>query len=428
MNQFTKPQLIILGVVGFVAFIILLIIVFGFGLREDVGRANVELEFWGVGDEPKVWQETISKFESTYPNVRVRYTKFDVTTYEKQLIDALAAGSGPDVFMFHNTWLPKHANKIVQVSQGQLTLSTFRNLFPVVAEQDFIKDGRIFAVPIYIDTLALFYNRDVFDNKRIALAPTTWDELKAAILKVRELNASGSISRAALSIGGTTKSVPNAADILSLLMLQHKTEMVNPDVSRMAISNPQGLAALNFYTQFSNPKSVYYTWSDSFKPSIDSFTAKQSVMILAYAADIPEIKTKNPALNFAVASAPQFNKDEAINFANYWGLAVSAKAPYPKEAWDFTLLTTTNVETSRNYTALTGKPPAMRFLINEYLNNPTLGMFAAQALTARSWPQADNTEVKRVFNNMIESVITGKLGAEKALRGAEDELSALMVR
>jgi len=55
-----------------------------------------------------------------------------------------------------------------------------------------------------------------------------------------------------------------------------------------------------------------------------------------------------------------------------------------------------------------------------------LGVFAAQALTARSWPQIDNVEVKKSFDDMIESVTTGKLSAEKALREAEDKLTALM--
>lgn len=423
---FTKPQLIILGIAGSIIFIILLMVIFGFGLREDLGRVNVELEFWGVQDEPRAWSDTISKFESVYPNIKVRYTKLNAATYEKQLLDALAAGSGPDVFMFHNTWLPKHGNKIISASSEQIPLSTFRNLFPVVVEQDFAIGSQIFSLPLFVDTLALFYNRDIFDNKRIALAPVTWDELKATILKIREFKIGGGLSKAALSIGGTIKSVTNATDILNLLMLQFKTEMVSSDRSRMAIANSQGLEALNFYTQFSRPSSLYYTWSDSFKPSIDSFATKQTAMIMAYASEIPEIKAKNPALNFTVVQMPQFNKNEAINFANYWGLAVSAKASYPKEAWDFIIFTTTNSEVSSNYITLTGKPPALRFLINEYLMNPTLGIFAAQALTARSWPQIDNVEVKKSFDDMIESVLNGRLSSNKALEQAESEITSLM--
>lgn len=424
--RFTKPQLIILGVVGSIILIVLLMVVFGFGLRKDIGLANVELEFWGVGDEPRVWQDAISKFESVYSNVNIRYTKFEEDNYEKQLLDALASGMGPDIFMFHNTWFTKHANKVVPVGQDQLALSTFRNLFPVVAEQDFVEDNQIFASPVYIDTLALLYNRDIFDNKRIALAPATWDELEALILKTREFGANGNLSKAALSIGGTTKSVPNATDILSMLMLQYRTEMMSSDGSRASISNPQGAAALNFYTQFSTPGNVYYTWSDSFKPSIDSFVAKQTAMILAYASEIPEIKAKNPALNFVVTPAPQFNKSEAVNFANYWGLSASLKSPHPNEAWDFIIFATTDVSVARDYIISANKPPAMRFLINEYLPSPILGAFAAQALTARSWRQPDNAEVRRIFNDMIESAITGKFSTDNALREAENELTEVI--
>jgi len=49
-------------------------------------------------------------------------------------------------------------------------------------------------------------------------------------------------------------------------------------------------------------------------------------------------------------------------------------------------------------------------------------------LTARSWPQIDNVEVKKSFDDMIESVVTNKLSSEKALREAENELNALMER
>src|SRR3989344_3445742 len=414
---FTKPQLIILGAAGFITLFFLL----GFlGVipifREDIRLPRVELEFWGVGDDQSAWNDTINKFESTHPNVNVKYTKLDQANYEKHLLDALAAGAGPDVFMFHNTWASKHANKTVPASSDKIPLSTFRNLFPVIAEQDFVRNSQILALPISVDTLALFYDRDVFDNKLIAVVPATWDGLKTTILRVRELKSGGGILKAGIALGGTVKSIPNAVDILSLLLLQYKTGIVTSDGSRMAIANAQGIAALDFYTQFSNPRSAYYTWTDSFKPSVSSFAGKQVSMILAYAADIPEIKAKNPALNFVIAPAPQLNKDEAVNFANYWGLSVSTENAYPNAAWGFIIFATTDIGAARSYVINTGKPPTMISLINEYLTDPTLGVFTAQALTARGWPQPDSAEVKRVFNNMIELVITGKLSSEKALR------------
>ena len=426
--QLTKPQLIIVGVAGFIiVFFTLVFLGFIPGLRDDIALPRVELNVWGVGDELKVWQEVGSKFEALHSNVQVKYTKLDVTNYEKQLVNALAAGTGPDVFMFHNTWLLKHSDKVIPVTEEKLPLATFRNFFPTIAEQDFVRNSKIYALPISIDTLALIYNRDIFDNKKIAVAPTTWDELKNTVVKVRELDSRGAITKSALAIGGTSKSVNNAADILSLLFLQFKTDMVSPDKTRAAIANNQGIQAVNFYTQFAKPSSFYYTWTDSFKPSINSLTSKQTAMILGYASEIPDIKAKNPALNFGVAPAPQFDKNNAVNFPSYWGLAVSSKTTHTTDAWDFIILATTNAETARNYVTLTSKPPALRFLINEYLNSPTLGTFAAQALTAKSWPQADNSEIKKVFDTMIESVVSGKLTTENALLEAEVKVSALMV-
>src|SRR3989344_1978248 len=173
--QLTRPQLIIVGVAGFIVLFFLL----GFlGVipifRDDVARQNVKLEVWGIDDQGP-WGDAIARYNGLYPGSSVRYTKIDETNYEQQLLDALAAGTGPDIFMFHNTWLPKHQNKIVGATAEQISVSTFRNLFPPVAEEDFINNGQIFASPIYIDTLALFYNRDILAAKQVAIVPTTWD-------------------------------------------------------------------------------------------------------------------------------------------------------------------------------------------------------------------------------------------------------------
>src|SRR3990167_3346421 len=124
--QFTKPQLIILGAAG-VVLLFFLLVFFGIipGIRDDIRLPQAYLEFWGVGDEQNDWADTINGFESTHSNISVKYTKLDPANYEKQLLDALASGSGPDVFMFHNAWLLKHANKAVPAPVDKLVLSTF---------------------------------------------------------------------------------------------------------------------------------------------------------------------------------------------------------------------------------------------------------------------------------------------------------------
>jgi multiple sugar transport system substrate-binding protein len=420
---FTDQQKkIILGIFVFIIFFVVLLY---FGSKPGNGP-KVEIVFWGVGDSRSVFDTAIGNYQSTHPNVQIKYQQIDENNYEKELLDAQAAGQGPDIFMFHNTWLPKHYNKISPAAIEQISVNSFRKLFPQVAEQDFVSNNQIYALPLSIDTLALFYNKNIFDNKHIALPPITWDGFKADILKIREIKSNGSLSKSAASIGGTLKSVPNATDILSMLMLQFKAKMTDDAFSRADFSSPEGLKALNFYMQFTKPAGTYYTWNDSFKNSIDSFANNQTAMIFAYSSEISRIKAKNPLLNFGIQPVPQFTKDESVNYANYWGVAVSKKARYQKEAWDFSIALTTDVGNAISYMVTTGKAPALRSVIDANLADPYFGVFSGQALTARSWPQIDNVEIRKIFNNMIESALISRLTTDKALREAEDQVTNLM--
>ncbi len=424
--HFTREQKIILGIGG--AIVLFFVLVFAGiipGLRKDIG-SSVKLRLWGVGDDNIVWQSVISKYAASHPNVSIQYTKFDTADYESKLIDALAAGTGPDVFMFRNSWLAKQGNKVIPAPADLINIATFQNDFPQVAAQDFVRGANIYALPLSIDTLALVYNRDIFDQRGVAVPPSTWSEFKNIVLKTRTLSSAGAVTKAAAAIGGTVKSIPNATDLLNLIFLQTGTTILNSTGTQAAFTDQTAASALNFYVQFGKAGSKYYTWNDVLGGDLDSFAAKKTAMVFAYAAQLPDIKSKNPFLNFAVQPVPQFDKSNAVNFANYWGLAVSAKSAYPTEAWNFVNYITTDPAAAQNYMIATNRPPALRSLIAAYFTNPVLGPYAAQALTARSWPQPDPDAVSSVFNSMIQSALKGSLTTDQILRSAADSLNSLL--
>ena len=342
--------------------------------------------------------------------------------------------------MIHGSWLPKHYEKLASVTEQQLPIADFRNFFPQVVEQDFAPDGKIYALPLSIDTMALFYNKDFFDRKGVALPPATWKEFENLVPRLRELNPdTKKIEKAAAAIGGTDRSVNRASDLIALLMLQGGAKMTDDAFTRAVFSEtisvpgggnaPAGLNALNFYAQFANPTSPYYTWNDNLHYSIDNFAEGTTAMMFNYYYQAGALKTKNPFLNFAVAPMPQpAGALQPVNYANYWGYAVSVKSQNAWWAWDLLAFMTTNEEAAAAYLKTTGKPPALRTIINAKLNDPDFGVFARQALTARSWPQVDNLAVEKSFSDMIRLVVTGEAPPEAALRRAEEEITALMKR
>jgi len=432
----TRNQIIIIVLAGLIVLFFLLVF-FGiipglkgpgtgsFGLPG--GGYETELIFWGVteaGDTSAI-QLIIEEYLKTNKNVRINYRQFDdVLSYEKTLLNSLATGQAPDIFMFHSSWLPKHYDKVMPVPETFLPLSQFRQLFPTVVEQNFVLNGKVYALPLYIDTLAFLYNKDIFDAKSIALMPKTWQEFQNLISQLRQINILNQIVKPAAALGGSEKNINSASDLLNLLMLQFGSQMID-QYGKINFGN-QGLQALNFYLQFANPSSPYYTWNENLHYSLDSFSEGSTAIIFNYASQIPLIKAKNPYLSIGVTLTPQpAGVSQPIDYANYWGLSVSNQSRNSNLAWNFIFSATTNSQVSEIYLQAVKKPPALRSLIEKYKNDPELGVFAKQALTARSWPQPDSNVVKQTFSNMIESVLSGRLNSEQALRQAENEINEL---
>ena len=220
--KLTKSQIIIVGVVGLLVLALLLIFIGVLpGLRKEDPKASIKtnLEFWGVFDSEESYNLAVAAYRETYPGVTVNYRRFtDVAGYERTLLDALASGTGPDIFMMRNRSLPRDINKLVPVPAAKFSILALRNLFPQIVESDFVSGGAIYALPVSIDTLALYYNHDHFDQAVITSPPATWEEFEAAVPKLVKKEKS-EITRAAAAIGGSADSVENAVDILSLLMV-----------------------------------------------------------------------------------------------------------------------------------------------------------------------------------------------------------------
>src|SRR3989344_4116057 len=183
--QFTRSQIIFIVIGGFIG-ILLLLVVFGVlpGRRESVNVT--ELTVWGVEDA-RTFRNITEQFEALHPEITLSYKQFGEDTYETDLLNDLAAGDKPDILMFENNWLLKHGDKLTPALAEKMSVAQVQSLFPKVVEQDFVASGKAYALPLYIDTLALAYNRDLFDKGGIVFPPTTWEKLGNTVGKLKLL-------------------------------------------------------------------------------------------------------------------------------------------------------------------------------------------------------------------------------------------------
>src|SRR5579885_3208840 len=68
-----------------------------------VGSGN--LVWWMTFEDQQNLQDLITDYQNAHKGVNITFVKKDATTYEQDLVNALAAGTGPDIFAIHNDWL-----------------------------------------------------------------------------------------------------------------------------------------------------------------------------------------------------------------------------------------------------------------------------------------------------------------------------------
>jgi len=416
----------------------------GFGCKSASQQAQdamkpVTLVYWRVFDDQDAFQDIITKYKAIHPFITIEYHKLRYDEYENAILNALAEDRGPDIFSLPNTALNKYQTKLVPmpdtitmaypVIQGtvqktvvpelrtanSLTLKQLKDNFVDVVSHDVIlNDGKIYGLPLSVDTLALYYNKDLFNNAGISQPPAYWNkELIQDVKKLTIQDPKKGLVQSGIALGGGAN-INRFSDILSVLMMQNGTDMmeggqvlfnVQPAFAKDTDYNP-GQKALQFYTDFANPTKESYSWSKDQTNSLDMFMSGNLAMMLSYSYDLATIKAQAPKLNFSVAPLPQIegNPPTNINFANYWVEVVSKKSQHVNEAWDF-IQFITQAEQAKSYLDKTERPTALRSLVDSQKNDDTIGVFANQVLTAKSWYLGKNeTAAEDAFQEMIDTM------------------------
>jgi multiple sugar transport system substrate-binding protein len=439
-KNFTQKQIIIIG--GVVLVVIIAAIILLLNVRtKSASEQTLKITIWGT-DSQQAFNDVLQAYNGPGAGTQsqIKYTQIDPADYQSKLLAALAAGTGPDIFEVGNRDLPQYENLLAPIPATmatQFNQVTLENDFPDVVGDDFVYGGaagggNIYALPLSIDTLAMIYNKDLFNSAGIATVPTTWEGLEADIPQLRQVNAQGQITQSAVALGGSEASIADAPDIIFLLMMQNGAQMTSSDGSSVTFatggdgSDNSGVNAFNFYLQFANSADTNYTWNDGLGDAIDAFAQGKTAAIFDYSSALAAIKAKSPFLNYGVAPMPQpANATVAVNYAKYNGLAVSKDSTQIAGAWNFIINLTTSVADENIYTKDTGAPPALRSAIAADLGNPSLAVFAEQELTARSWHESDSEQIDTIMNGAIQNVLNGAADSTTALTQAQTAMNSI---
>lgn len=365
------------------------------------GKTGGTLTYWGLWEDAAVIQGVISEFEAKNPNIKIQYIKNSHKQYRERLQSAIARGEGPDVFRFHNTWVPMLRSELAIAPEGFMTAAEFSSTFYPVTSADLVAGQSIFGVPMMIDGLGLYYNEEMFAKAGVS-PPTTWEEMLSVVPNLTVKSDDGKIVTSAIALG-TTGNTEHFSDILATMMMQNGVKLTNP-------TGKPAEEALIFYRKFSDPSDPIYTWNETLDNSIYAFATGRVAMIFAPSWRVFEIvqisKDNGKELRFKIAPIPQL-PGNTVTWASYWVEGVSAKSKYPKAAWEFIKFLTSKDTVTKLYTEegksrLFGEPYARTELADSLKNDPYTGAFVIQAPQAKSFPLASRTFDNGLNDRMIK--------------------------
>ena len=315
---------ILIGV-GALIFIIVIIVIVA-SLNKAQPTKQVKLQWWGLWEDPAAVQSLISDFKKTHPTIDVEYVKKDPDQYRDRLTARIENGSGPDIFRYHNTWLPMIGNDLSPLTSDVISPDEFKNAYYPVMQQDLTKNGAIYGIPMDADSLALFINPQLFDAAGVQV-PTNWDQFNDAAKALTVKTPVGKIKTAGAALG-TYSNINHAPDIISLLLVQQGV-----DINKLTTFPKNEAGALSYYASFAKSPDTN-VWDDTLDNSLLAFSKGNLAMYFGYSWDIFEIQKLNSNLQFKVYPVPS-NQGVKTTIASYWVEGVSAKSPNQKEAMEF---------------------------------------------------------------------------------------------
>jgi len=391
-----------------------------------------QITWWGLWEDVSVVQPLITAYEGEHPNVKITYVKQSPQDYRERLTSSLAKGGGPDIFTFHNTWVPMFKNDLDTLPAGTMNPADFAKTFYPIASSDLTSGTGIVGIPLEYDALTLYINEDIF-NKTGKTPPTTWDELRSLARELTVKDDQGIITQSGVALG-RTENVDHWQEILGLMMLQNGVDLSNP-VGKPAED------ALTFFTIFSAVDGV---WDATLPSSTQAFAAGKLAMYIGPSWRAFEIIQQNKNLKFKTVPIPQLPKDNPkqadITYATYWVQGVWARGTKKTAAWEFLKFLSSqdslqklyqNESKLRNF----GEPYPRVEMANLLKDHPILGSIMKQAPGAESWllasrtfdgPTGINSQLANYFSDAVNAVTDGKASADRALQAVAEGVQQVL--
>ncbi len=387
---------------------------------------------WGILPQEGM-QTYIDNFNISNRDYGLTYSEHAPANLAQDLLVALANGTPPDILLYSSELLSQIKDKLYTVPFSAYAERSFRDTY-IDGAQTFLTADGVIGMPLLVDPLVVYYNRDLLAGSNFVVPPSTWTTLQQTVPLFTKRDPKNNIIQSTIALG-TAQNVDHARDILSALYLQTGTPIVSYDASTKSyVANLGGITtgeqvhptaqALDFYTSFSSPTNTAYSWNNAQPSSLEYFLAAKSAFYIGRASELFTIQARNPNLNFDVTELFQLeNKTRSITFGSFIAASMTKSSTNPIAAYA-ALAALADPTGTDDFSKRFSLPPARRDLLLVQQPNPYIAIFFRAALSAFTWPDPNPVATEQTFRDMITDVTSGRSSAMTAIYNANRDLQS----
>jgi len=401
----------------------------GLSLAVSVGAKaqTVEIEYWQYFFKERVTaiDELIKTFEAANPGIKVKHTHVPYDDFRVKIAAAIPAGQGPDVVQLFYGWLQDYlkAGLLQPLPASDFSaVEIEREFFPIV--QQMKVDGKYYAVPTAVRSLALFWNKALFKEAGLDpnRPPATLDELVDYASKLTKRSPNGDLLQEGLTIdmGGQDHHW-----LREVLIRQYGGVPYSADKKSVAYNTDAGVAATQWYIDLVSKQKVGQI--GFLTDGVTAFRSGKAGMTIDGSFRLGALDNQK-GLDYGVAELPARNNIKS-NFASYWVNGITTKATGAKlDASVKFLRFLTTPEAMELWLTTVGELPARRSVAEKDANKNHVkyGPFIRGLSYSYATDFVNESAQRKVMMDMVDKVVLKNMPTKQAVAEAAVEEQKLL--
>ncbi|MDD3057235.1 MAG: extracellular solute-binding protein [Sphaerochaeta sp.] len=393
-------------------------------VKTDTSKQDVtEIVYWQYFYETKkdLMDKLIVMFEERNPDIKVTQQTFPYENYNTKVASSVPSGQGPNVINLFYGWLPLYIDSgyLQPLPESVFPNSRIEDeFFPLVEAAKF--DGKYYALPTAVRSLALFWNKDLFKAAGLdpEVPPKTMDEMVSFAKKIAKTDKSGNYLQAGMSLElrGQMHHV-----VREVLIRQFGGTPYSADSTKVTYNSQAGYDALKWFTDLETVHKVgvpQYMTDD-----VTAFSAGKMGITIDGSFRLGNFNKLKDTLHYGVAELPEMNGVKS-NFASFWanGITSTTKGKQLEASIKFLEFLTSD-EVMAMWLPAIGELPAKKALAlkDEFKNDPTYGPFIRGLEYAQATKFLDENAQRMVWINAYDEVVLNGKSVKQAVDQAAAE-------